>query len=133
MSKSKPKLREAFDKVERAVGEPLEELVSSKTYTDTMVKAKKVHTTIQGTVADLAAGAAEKVLHIAQIPTRSDVRNLNRQIAELATEIRMLSAKLQEVRTSVAKSKTRARKTTSKSAAAKKRSKTKRGKAGGGN
>ncbi len=98
MNKPKSPVRELFDKAERKIGEPLEEIVASRTYTDLMLALSKIKGKVGGTIADTASGAVEKVLHVAQIPTRSDVRRLNRQIVELATEVRSLSHKLQEAR-----------------------------------
>lgn len=98
MNKPKTPVRDLFDKAERKIGEPLEEIVASRTYTDVMLVLKKIKNKVGGTIADTASGAVEKVLHVAQIPTRSDVRHLNRQIVELATEVRSLSNKLQEAR-----------------------------------
>lgn len=98
MSNSKPFLRQMFDKVERAVGGPLEQLVASKSYTDVILTINQLQKAIGGPVAGAASGAMEKVLHVVQMPTRSDVRRLNRQLVELATELRALSAKVQEAR-----------------------------------
>lgn len=98
MSKSKPAARRVFDKAERTVGKPLEELAQSKTFTEALGIAIKLQRKIGGAVCGAAAGAVEKVLHTAQIPTRSDVRRLNGQIVELATEVRTLSQKLHEAR-----------------------------------
>lgn len=98
MSNSKPFLRQVFDKVERAVGGPLEQLVASKSYTDVILTINQLQKAIGGPVAGAASGAMEKVLHAVQLPTRSDVRRLSRQLVELATELRAVSAKLQEAR-----------------------------------
>jgi hypothetical protein len=95
MSTSKPPWWRAFDKVERKVGRPLEEVVASKRYVDVMLTGQKVRRAVTGTVGRVAGGAVGKVLHVVQIPTRSDVRNLNRQLTELASEVRALSAEQQ--------------------------------------
>lgn len=92
MSRQKPPWWRAFDKVERAVGEPLEEVVASRPYVDAMLTGMKAQRKVLGAVGRAASGAVEKVLHAVQIPTRSDVRRLNNQIVELATELRQLSA-----------------------------------------
>ena len=95
MTKSKPCIRRLFDKAERAVGEPLEDLVASKDYTDILLTLQKLRAAVDGAINDTASGGFEKTLNAVQIPTRSDVRRLNRQIVELATEVRALSAELQ--------------------------------------
>lgn len=98
MSDSKPILRQVFDKAERVVGEPLEQLVGSKLYTDLLLTLKQVKDAIGGALGGAASGAAEKVLHLAQVPTRSDIRRLNRHLVEIATEVRTLSARQNEMR-----------------------------------
>jgi hypothetical protein len=95
MSKSKPPWWRAFDKVERTIGKPLEEVVASRRYVDVMLTGQKVRRAVTGKVGRVAGGAVGKVLHVVQIPTRSDVRNLNRQITELASQVRALSAEQQ--------------------------------------
>lgn len=96
MSSRKPPWWRAFDNVERKIGVPLEELAASNRYVDVMVKGMKVQRAIGGTVGRLAGGATERVLRAINIPTRSDVRRLNRQIAVLTSEVRALSVEQQE-------------------------------------
>ena len=95
MTREKPRLRRAFDKAERTIGEPLEELVASRGFTERLVKLDGLRRAVNDMVLGMAAGAVEKALHAAQIPTRGDVRRLNRQLVELATEVRSLSEKVQ--------------------------------------
>lgn len=122
MAREKPKIRRAFDKAERTIGEPLEELVASRGFTETLVKLNGLRRAINSAVLGAAGGAVESALHVAQIPTRSDVRRLNRQLVELATEVRTLSEKLQEA----GESKTRAKAGRSKARPAGKAAKTRR-------
>lgn len=131
MNKPKSPIRDLFDKAERKIGEPLEEVVASRTYTDLMLALSKIKGKVGGAIADKASGTVEKVLHVVQIPTRSDVRRLNRQIVELATEVRSLSNKLQEARRRAAadadpQTGTRKKAGTRKKTVAKKRKKTSR-------
>lgn len=102
MTRPKRRLRRAFDKAERAIGEPLEEIVASKSYTEAMLKLFKARKAISGAIAGKASGMVEKLLHLAQIPTRSDVRSMNRHIADLSAEVRTLSGRLQAGRAVVA-------------------------------
>ena len=88
----------AFDRIERAIGTPLEELVASPTYLDVMIAGMKVQRAIGGGMLRRAGGAVEKVLHVAQIPTRSDVRHLNQQLSALTTEVRALSMDAEQSR-----------------------------------
>lgn len=92
MSSSKSPVWRAFDRVERKIGQPLEDAVASPRYIDVVLKGKKVQRAVGGAVGRLAGGAVSKVLHVAQIPTRSDVRKLNKQITTLTTEMRALAA-----------------------------------------
>jgi hypothetical protein len=96
MSRSKHPFWRAFDKVERTIGEPLEEIVASRKYLDVMLTGRKVQRAVGGVVGRVARGAVEGVLHVAQIPTRSDVDDMNRKLTRLSTEIRALSAETQE-------------------------------------
>lgn len=96
MSPAKSPWWRAFDKVERKVGKPLEEAVASPTYVDVMVTGMKVQKAVGGAVFGLARGAAGKVLHVAQVPTRSDVRRLSHQLTVLTGEIRALKLAQQQ-------------------------------------
>jgi|tagenome__1003787_1003787.scaffolds.fasta_scaffold20987809_9 hypothetical protein len=95
---SKPPWWRAFDKVERAVGEPLEELVASPTYIDVMVAGMKVQRAIGRAVFRRAGGAVETLLHVVQVPSRGDIRRLNQQISSLATEVRALAVEQERAR-----------------------------------
>lgn len=94
----KPGWRRAFDRVERVVGEPLEGIVASPKYVDVMLTGLKVQRALLGAVGRAAGGVVRKGLRAAQIPTRTDVRTLNQQLTELATEVRQLSAETHRLR-----------------------------------
>lgn len=133
MSKSKPTARRVFDKAERTIGEPLEELVQSKTFTEALGIAIKLQRRVNGAVFGAAAGAVEKMLHTAQIPTRSDVRNLNQQIVELTAEVRTLAQKLQEARREAREAKAQAASRPARKKKAKKKTSRSATKPGDGN
>jgi hypothetical protein len=80
----------AFDNVERKVGKPLEDAVASPKYIDVMTRGMKVTRAVRGAGGRAAGGALEKVLHVAKLPTHSDVRRLSREIATLTSEVRAL-------------------------------------------
>lgn len=96
MGEATPRWRRAFDGVERAVGEPLERIVMSRPYVRTVVAGREVGEAVGGVVGRVVGGAARRVLHLAQIPTRSDVQRLDDHIASLATELRQLKGRADE-------------------------------------
>ncbi|HVE25257.1 MAG TPA: hypothetical protein VNC22_07635 [Sporichthya sp.] len=86
-----PSVRTVFDKVERAVGAPLEDAVASPRYGVAVSfwvnGPRAIHRNVRGAVDDKLAA----VLHALNIPTRADVQRLNRQLAVLTAEVRALS------------------------------------------
>jgi hypothetical protein len=95
MSARKSAVWRAFDKVERAVGKPLEDAVASPTYVDVMLAGLKVQRAIGGAVVGVAGGLVGRVLRVANVPTRGDVLNLSRQMAVLTREVRDIAAEQQ--------------------------------------
>jgi hypothetical protein len=89
---NQPFLRRAFDRAERTIGKPLENAVQSSKFTDVYLVRKRVARTLRSAL-DRPTGA---FLHFINIPARSDVRRVNRQIAALTEELRSLSARLDE-------------------------------------
>jgi hypothetical protein len=87
-----PFLRRVFDRAERAIGKPLEDAVESPKLTDAYLARKSIERTLRSAL-DRPTGA---FLHFINIPARSDVRRVNRQIAALTEEVRSLSARLEE-------------------------------------
>ena len=98
MSSGKSPLWRGFDKVERKIGEPLERAAVSNRYVDLMVRGMNVQRAIGGRVGRVAGGATERVLKTLNIPTRSDVRKLNQQLAVLTREVREMSAEQRELK-----------------------------------
>jgi hypothetical protein len=92
----KPPWWRGFDKLERAIGEPLERAAVSNRYVDLMVKGIKLQRAIGGRIGGLAGGATERVLRLANIPTRADIRRINQQLAVLTREVRELSTEQRE-------------------------------------
>lgn len=99
MSSEKSSHWRAFDRVERALGRPLEDLVASRRYLDVALRGTRVQKAVRGAIGRITAGAATRVLHAAQIPTREEVRNLNRQLTNLTTEMRSLRAQQRQHQT----------------------------------
>lgn len=88
---SVPPLRVVFDKVERAVGAPLEDAVSSRRYGQAISFWVNGPMSVQRSVRRSVDNKLAAVLHGLNIPTRSDVNRLNRQLAVLTAEVRALS------------------------------------------
>jgi len=94
MSGGPPLWRRAFDKAERAVGSPLEEAVASRRMSDLFTVGFRV----EGAVKGLFERQTRTALHFWNLPARTDVARLNRQVATLTTEVRALAARLEEER-----------------------------------
>ena len=86
-----PSLRTVFDKVERTVGAPLEDAVGSPRYGMAVAFWVKGPMAVQRSVRGTVDGKLAGVLHALNLPTRSDVNRLNRQLAVLTAEVRALS------------------------------------------
>jgi hypothetical protein len=91
MSSGRPMWRQGFDRAERLVGRRLEGLVSTRTFNDLLVL------TFRGQ--NLAYRVFERqtsaVLHFWNMPTRSDVSKLRRQVGALSGELRELATALE--------------------------------------
>jgi hypothetical protein len=101
MNAAKPAWRQVFDRVEEAVGRPLEEAVASSTYVDVVVVGLRAQRAVAGALARVVGGTVGGVLRAVNIPTRDDVLRLNRQLAVLAAEVRALGVAQQEARAPV--------------------------------
>jgi hypothetical protein len=80
------------------VGKPLEEAVASSRYVDVMLTTMKVQRAVGGAVGRAVDHRIGGLLHAINIPTRSDVRRLSRQLTSLTGEVRALAATTQELR-----------------------------------
>jgi hypothetical protein len=87
-----PALRRAFDRVERTVGKPLEEAVASRRYIDVIVLSMKVQLAVNRRIRRTLDQKIGGALNAINVPTRSDVRRLSRQLTVLTGEVRALSA-----------------------------------------
>ena len=90
MSVGKPRWRRVFDRVERAVGAPLEDIADSHRFVEVMAVGIKVRRVAGGTARHVIGGVTGKLLWAVDAPTRDDVRRLNGQLATLASEVRAL-------------------------------------------
>jgi hypothetical protein len=94
MSSAPPLWRRTFDRTERLVGRPLEDAMTTREFTDVLVGAFRLQKHLLG----LFEAYTRAVWHFWNLPARSDVTRLQRQLAALATEVRELSARLEEER-----------------------------------
>ncbi len=91
---SVPSLRTVFDKVERAVGAPLEDAVASPRYGVAISFWVNGPMAVQRGVRRAVDNRLAWALHAVNLPTRSDVNRLNRQLAALTAEVRALSHRM---------------------------------------
>lgn len=92
MSSGRPLWRHGFDRAERLVGRRLEDLVSTRTFNDLLVLAFRS----QNAAYRLFERQTGAVLHLWNMPTRSDVGKLRRQVGALSADLRELASKLEE-------------------------------------
>ena len=85
-----PPLRRHFDQAERLVGVRLEEIVATRQFTDAMILALRLQV---GAFRLLERGTRE-VLHACNIPTRSDVMRVSRQLSALDSRVRAIALAL---------------------------------------
>lgn len=86
-----PPLRRHFDRAERMVGGRLEEIVATRQFTDAMILAWRIQV---GAFRLLERGSRE-VLHLWNIPTRSDVMRVSRQLSALDSRVRAIALALE--------------------------------------
>jgi outer membrane murein-binding lipoprotein Lpp len=86
-----PAWRRAFDRVERMVGKPLEDMAGSRRYTRTALARHKVHSTVRRQVRRAIDRPLGPVLRLAGMPTRAEVQKLSAQVATLTGEVRELA------------------------------------------
>ncbi|GAC1377464.1 MAG: hypothetical protein NVSMB4_06800 [Acidimicrobiales bacterium] len=88
MTSNKPKWRQVFDKVERAVGVPLEDVAASNRFVEVVAVGIKVRRAAFAGVSRVVHGVTRPVLHAANIATRDDVRRVTTSLSTLAGEVR---------------------------------------------
>lgn len=93
----KPTWRKAFDRVERAVGKPLEDAVGSQRYVDAVVLGFKVQMAVNRKVRQTVDRQIGAALHMVNVPTYRDVRRLSKQLSTLTGEVRTLATQTDEI------------------------------------
>jgi len=89
-----PAWRRAFDTIERAVGEPLEQGLTSSEFARGVGIARK----LRRGVARRADAAASWALHRVALPSHRDVRRMERQLMNLERQIGALQRELDRPR-----------------------------------
>src|SRR4051794_20032601 len=92
MSNVRPLWRRAFDRAERGIGRPLENFVGTRAFTDLLALTFRA----QGAVYGVFQGQTRAVLHFWNMPARTDVSRLQRQVGVLNAQVRELVARLEE-------------------------------------
>jgi hypothetical protein len=82
----RPLWRQAFDAAERALGGPAEAAVRSEAFNDALAATLRVQRRAQLEV----ERRTRRLLHMANVPTATDVRLLSQQVASLQREVRRL-------------------------------------------
>ena len=80
-------------KVERTVGEPVEKLVSSQPYFDTMTAAKRTTRKLTGAV----EGVSRRGLHLFNLPAGTDIRRVREQLARMDRRLVELSKDVEDL------------------------------------
>ena len=83
---TKPAWRKAFDALERRVAGPVESGVRTDTFNDVMAVVYRTRREVQRTV----ERQTRRALHLANLPTATDVKQLSEQVAALHRELRAL-------------------------------------------
>jgi hypothetical protein len=92
MTALRPDLRRAFDRAERLVGVPLESAVRTHEFADALVISFRVHRFLLR----VCERQTRTLLHLVNLPARTDIERLNRQVGALRNEVRDLSMRLEQ-------------------------------------
>jgi len=91
MSKG-PLWLKAVHRLERAVGEPVESLVRSDLYFDSVSKASRLRRKAIGAV----EGVSRRGLHLFNLPAGTDIRRMREQLSRMERRINQLSEEVGE-------------------------------------
>ena len=92
MSNGRPLWRRAFDRAERGIGGPLENFVGTRAFTDLLAVTFRA----EGAAYRVFQRQTRAVLHFWNMPTRTDVSRLQRQVGALNAQMRELVVRLEE-------------------------------------
>ena len=89
-----PLWRRAFDTAERAVGGPLESVVRTETFADTVALAFALRRRVGREV----ERQSRRALHRVNLPAASDLRRISQQLAVLERQMRVLTHELEDLK-----------------------------------
>jgi polyhydroxyalkanoate synthesis regulator phasin len=81
-----PLWRQVFDAVDRRIAGPVESAARSDAFGDSLALALRVQRRVQRGI----ERRSRRLLHLANLPTATDVRRLSEQVAALRREVRDL-------------------------------------------
>ncbi|MEA2126049.1 MAG: hypothetical protein QOI80_2831 [Solirubrobacteraceae bacterium] len=87
---TKPAWRKAFDAVERRVAKPVESGVRTDAFNDAMAALYRTRRDVQRTI----ERQTRRALHLANVPSATDVKQVSDQVAALHRELRVLQREL---------------------------------------
>src|SRR3954468_19758381 len=87
MSSNQPLWLRTVHKVERTVGGPVESVVRSDTYFDTVAKVTRA----RRKAINLVEGVSRRGLHLLNLPAGTDVRRMREQLSRLERRLDQLS------------------------------------------
>jgi hypothetical protein len=89
----RPLWRRGFDRAERAVGRPLEGLVATRRFNDLLVLTFRAQNLVFG----VFQRQTRAVLHFWNLPARTDVSRLQRELGKLRAQVRELDVKVGDI------------------------------------
>src|SRR4051794_26362557 len=93
MSSNKPLWLRAVLHVERAIGGPVESVVRSDRYFDTVAKVSK----LRRNAVNAVEGVSRKGLHLVNLPAGTDVRRMREQLSRMERRLDQLSYDVAEL------------------------------------
>jgi hypothetical protein len=85
--------RPYFDRLERAVGRPMEAGVQTDTFQDLVAIATRLQVAVQERIEQ----STSDFLHLFNLPARSDIRHLSEQLNRLDKQVRDLRLELEKL------------------------------------
>jgi hypothetical protein len=89
---NRPLWLRGFNRVERAVGGPLEAVIRSEAFLTAVTVAKRTH----AGVGNSAGHVSRRALHVLNLPAHSDVRRLGDQLARMDRQMRTIAKRLED-------------------------------------
>ena len=97
--------RPYFDAFERVVGRPMEAGVETDTFQDLVAVANRLQVAVQGRI----ERSTSDLLHMFNLPARSDIKHLSEQLNRLDKQVRDLRLELDRMEDGSARRRRRAR------------------------